>query len=132
MRKRSFTLLELVAVIVIIGILATLGWSYFGPVKEKFLDKEAIVSLKLIQVAEKIYRMEYHNYYPIVGGSKEDIATINLDLKLDLPALPNRNWNYKVYSTGCAEGTRNVTGGRTWDFTIGDSDGEPDPGATCP
>lgn len=120
----AFTLLEIVIVIVIIGILGTLAVNQFGPVKERALDNEAKANLKLIQAAEKIYKMETGSYYP-ASGSDTNIATINSNLKL---SLTEANWDYLTKSSGCAQATRS---GRTWNLTIGDADGEPNSG-TCP
>lgn len=91
-------------VIVVIGILATIGISQYGTVKEKAIDKEAIVSLKLIVAAEKIYRMETGDYF-----HPEDNADLNNNLKLSLPAGDNRNWDYRFVFNGqppCAQATR--------------------------
>lgn len=136
----GFTLMEMLVVIIIIGVLATLSVTHYGSYKERTLDREAQVNLKLIAAAEKIYRMEQTTFYPGTG-SQSDIATINADLKLSLPAGSNRNWDYTVWSTGCSSATRppGQPSPRSWFFTINDSnsvnpgdDGEPNSGAGCP
>lgn len=58
---RSFTLIELIIVITIIGILVTFAMPAFMVTQEKALTKEAIANLKLIAAAEKIWRMESAN-----------------------------------------------------------------------
>lgn len=60
MRKNpSFTLLELVIIIIIMGILATLSLNTYARQKEHTLGKEAIANLKLIGAAQRIYRLQF-------------------------------------------------------------------------
>lgn len=122
--NKAFTLLELIVVLIVIGVLGTLAVSQFQGRKETTLDREAIINLKLIQAAERIYSMEMDSYYP-PAGSDSNTSTINGNLKL---LLRGDNWAYAVWSSGCARATRL---GRSFFFTIGD-DGEPDTGAGCP
>lgn len=129
--KEGFTLQELIAVVVIVGILAVLGITQFGGYREKALDKEAAANLKLIRSAERIHRMEMTRYYP-TAGSVSNITQINNNLKLDLPGGTTRNWNYGVWSSGCSRATRNGNNNRAFYLTINDTDGEPNSGALCP
>ena len=143
--KNGFSMMEIMIVSVIIGILATLGIGYYTTAKENVADREAVSNLKNIYVAEKSYNLDHNNYYPdlVADGksSESDIGTINTKLKLSLPTatIANRNWDYIVYSTGCARATRNGGDVRSWFFTIADgdgtgpgSDGEPNSGVGCP
>ncbi len=128
--KKGFTLLELLIVIIIIGILASLALPNFGKSKENVLNKEAISNLKLMQVAEKGHYLEMNTYYPSPAVSTSNIANINDNLKLSLNA---NNWTYTVWSsTGCSQATRNGGDGRSWYLTIADVAGDPDAGAGCP
>jgi len=123
---RSFTLLELVVVIIIIGMLSTLGVSQYSVMREKALDKEAISNLKLIISAEKIYRMENSSGGFPESDDTENNAQINDVLKLSLPLGHGANWRYRVFAdnaavppTCCAEAGRMILGdpityGRAW------------------
>lgn len=117
LKSKGFTLIEILVVIVIIGILVALALSSFGVTKERAMDKEAKANLRLIQAAEKIYRLEMAYYFP-PGTSTTDVDSINTNLKLRLPTPPKAiSWNYNVDASGQQiKATRNKTGGR--DFAI--------------
>ena len=121
MRWRGFTLLELVMVIIVIGILAAIALPNFTPMKEKALDKEAQASLRLILAAQKIYRMENIFYFPQSGGPPDN-TSINSFLKLELPTIAGRAWNYTCTSSPCAEATRNGDDSRNWRYLSTDTD----------
>ena len=93
--RKGFTLLELIIVIIVIGVLASLALPGFGKARESALEKEAQANLRLISAAEKIYHMEYNAYF-----TGTDLVVINNNLKLSLPA---QNWSYAI--TSAAPGT---------------------------
>jgi prepilin-type N-terminal cleavage/methylation domain-containing protein len=124
--KKGFTLIELMTVIIIVGILATISVVHLTGSSEMTLDKEAKANLKLISAAEKIYRMEAGGY---ANASNE--LTINSVLRLMLPAnVSSKNWNYTVTvagtnnSTFVANATR-TRGSRIRSFTINETEEEP-------
>ncbi len=103
----AFSLLELMVVVIIIGILATLSIVQFTGPKEQSLTKEAKANLKLIAAAQKIYRMETGSYV-----TAADETEINQRLRLMLPQkADSKNWNYKV--TEATATTFNATATRT-------------------
>lgn len=110
--------MELVIVIIIIGILATLALVHYGSYKERTLDKEAQANLKLVIAAEKIYRMESGFYYNSGTVQTAAITNINDYLRLLLSTANNRSWNYHTTAdatpAACAQATRNDSGTRTW------------------
>ncbi|MDD5691909.1 MAG: prepilin-type N-terminal cleavage/methylation domain-containing protein [Candidatus Omnitrophica bacterium] len=129
LKKKGFSLVEVIVVIIIIGILAALALPGFGVTKERTLDKEAKASLRLIQAAQKIYRMEMGFYFPRdsenpTGRSSSDVSEINTNLRvrLRLPPTPPQtlSWNYMVDSvTQQIRATRNKTGGRYFTIPFG-------------
>jgi len=121
MKNRAFTLMELIIVLIIIGILSTLGISYFDPMRESALDNEARANARLIIAAERTRRMETNAFYASVAAG-DDSPGINSNLRLLLPTA-SRNWNYRttILASGeaCAQATRNNTGARTWCYRSG-------------
>ncbi|MFC1657899.1 type II secretion system protein [Candidatus Omnitrophota bacterium] len=107
---KAVTLLELLIVVILIGIIAAVGLPGFATMRERSLDNEAKVSLKLIQAAEKIYRMKVGVYWPDAGLA--DTASLNNELKLDLSESAQASWTYEASSSGgsaplSAQATRN-------------------------
>jgi prepilin-type N-terminal cleavage/methylation domain-containing protein len=122
MKNTGLVLIELIIVIIIISIIATMGLVNYSGVREDSLDKEARANLKLIQAAEKLYHIEFNPYYYPTTGSTSNIALINNNLKLSLPTPAGTpQWSYQVDNTGQAVATR-AGGGRTWTLTIGDDE----------
>jgi len=133
-RNKSFTLLELIVVVVIIGILVTLALIHYGSYKEQALDKEANANLKLIMAAERIYRMETGSYYPSGSTQPDALNNINANLRLLLSVAANRSWNYLTTADAtpatCAQATRNGGNLRTWRIRY--SEDNPQQNAICP
>lgn len=134
-RKKSFTLTELLVVIVAVGVLAALALPNYTATKEKVLDREAKASLALIRAAEKVYRMEHLVYFP-AGNSTIVTSDINSFLKVSLPENVTRLWSISLNdtTTGFATATRVGLGadGRQWTINFS---GETDPcagAASCP
>ena len=94
LKKEGFTLIEILAVIIIIGTLAAVAFPWFNVTKEKVLDKEAKSNLVIIQGSEKIKRVESGVYYPAAGNTSV-IADINANLGINLPTS-GASWTYKV------------------------------------
>jgi prepilin-type N-terminal cleavage/methylation domain-containing protein len=129
--NKSFTLLELIIVVIILAILVSISLPLFSKTKEKAIDKEAQASVKLIMAAEKIYRMEVGGYYGTTLGNQD----INNNLRLSLPYKANRNWNYTTTAGGasdaCAQGQR-YSGPDTRTWRIRSNEEEPVEGGSCP
>lgn len=105
----GFTFTEIIVVIVILGILAVLALPQFSATRERALAREAKATLKLISVAEKIYKLHYGFYYPSSGtGPINDKSLIGGNLKIN---ISDANWNYTMYDTSYAVAERAGSGG---------------------
>lgn len=74
-RRKGFTLIELVVVIIIIGILAAIGIPQFRRTLERARGAEAYSGLGHIQSGQKIYYAFHEVYY---DGSNWDALDIEL------------------------------------------------------
>ena len=93
-KQRSFTLIELMVVVIIVGILAGIALPQYVRSRERAMDKQAKAILSLIRAAERAYKMEIGSYYT-AGGN---VDTINQNLNLDL--VNDGNWAYGMGSGG--------------------------------
>jgi prepilin-type N-terminal cleavage/methylation domain-containing protein len=117
LNKNSFTLIEILVVIIIIGILASLALPGFGISREGVLDKEAKTNLSFIQEAERFYKMEAGSYYP-ASGNTGVIADINTNLKISLPTTGSI-WSYNVDTDNSqATASRLPSSSRVWTLTF--------------
>jgi len=95
-KKTSFSLLELIIVMVIIGILSTLSVRQYNTSREKALAYEAKSNLKLVAAAEKVYRLEMDFFFPF-STTSWSLNEINTNLKL---SLTERNWSWSISGSG--------------------------------
>jgi prepilin-type N-terminal cleavage/methylation domain-containing protein len=121
-KNNSFTVMELVVVLTIIGILSSIALMNFGKTKENAYVKEAKVNLQLITAAEKVYRLEIGGY---VNGT--NVGELNPRLRLLLPA-DNAHWNYKVVNAAANTFTGKAglaSNGNVTAWCINESSAEP-------
>src|SRR3954470_12127364 len=67
--QRAFTLLELLTVVTIVGILATLGLVSYRRFITSSKSSEAIYMVGAIRAAEESYRAEALTYFDVTGPS---------------------------------------------------------------
>ncbi len=111
-RKSGFTLLELIVVIIIIGILATLGFVQYTAIIEKGRRAEAASNLGTLRTLESVRYQE--------TGAYGDLASLNSGLPggatASCGAVSPANQYYFQYECASASGTctahRCTTGGK--------------------
>ncbi len=114
-REAGFTLIELMIVVIVVGILATMAYPNYVTTREKALDKEATSSLLLIRNSERMFFSRIESFYPAPAGTQGNIALINGNLTLD---LNERVWDYTVGTSSPTAFTATaVRSGRTWTIT---------------
>ena len=116
--RRGVTLIELVTVLIVVGILATLVLPMFVKTMETTRAQEVVAALRQIRAAEKIYRTQENFCYPR-NATVTNIGTINNFLRIFLDRRTNRNWNYSITAAGSIfTATATRTSGRNSGETI--------------
>ncbi|HAJ56870.1 MAG TPA: hypothetical protein DCL35_03760 [Candidatus Omnitrophica bacterium] len=123
----GFTLIELVVVVIIMSILVALAVPTYTNTKEKALDKEAVMALKLIRSASKQYFAKFEHFYPYTG-SITSLSNINNNLSLD---LSGSNWGFALSGTGTAFTANATRTGSTRRWTINQAASEPSCVTAC-
>ncbi|MCX5701417.1 MAG: prepilin-type N-terminal cleavage/methylation domain-containing protein [Candidatus Omnitrophica bacterium] len=134
-RDGGVTLTEILVVIIIIAILAALALPQFTASRERALSREAKANLKLISVAEKIYRMREGFYFPFENVTTDrDVIAENLKVN-----LTEANWDYSIDATNPNLEEFNAFANRTTgpysgcNYTLGyNITDQPVPGQSCP
>jgi len=92
--RKGFTLLELVVVVIILGILATLGFTQYTKMVERGRTAEAKMILGQIRTAQTAYTQQY-------GGYTTDIAS----LAVEAPTVCTAATHYFTYAVSATIGT---------------------------
>ena len=113
-RKKGFTLLELIIVVIIIGILASFAIPQYLKAVERTKVSKAKNNLALIAQAEKMYRTEATAYTTSLSGLDTWIEALSTTLTADA------DWTYSITArqdsfTASAKraGTGGAYGGKT-------------------
>ncbi len=114
--KKGFTLLELIIVIIIIGILATLGFTQYTTMVEKSRGAESRSTLGDIRKLAVAYKTEYGNC------NSFDAARANLGTATDQTPTVCRPSHYFAYAVTAA-GLNGITATATRCNASGKSDG---------
>ncbi len=107
--KKGFTLLELIIVIIIVGILATIGFTQYQKTVEKGRAAEARSVLGTLRTAQQAYYLENYAY-----------TSTEADLAVDVPygaTCEGTHWfRYTCDNAGECTATRCTSGGKDPNF----------------
>jgi len=106
-KKNGFTLLELILVILVIGILASLTVPKFVDMQEKAIVTEAVRSIDMIMSAERTYYMAHSRYATDTTGNGSV-----LDIDFPTSAADGTHWTYSVTANAAGD-QYTVTAART-------------------
>ncbi len=87
--KRAFTLTELLVVIILIGILASLAIPRIGGSVNRAMETEAKVALRQVQELQKIYYLEHKSY-------SADLAQLGFAQEATVDAAENGTARYQI------------------------------------
>src|SRR3989338_8918501 len=83
-KKQSFTLMELMIVVVIIGIIAGFAIPSYQKAMARQQVKRLILTANLIAGAQEIYKTKNGRYWGVPDGIDPDAANINAGLGLNI------------------------------------------------
>lgn len=119
--RRGFTLLELILVIIVIGILATLAIPKFADMAEKARGAEAVNTLGIIKTAEDMYKLETGGYTNTIGYLDITVPTSGHVTFWTYDVLTGATSSYtlKAFRTSKAGGTQSDWIGLNWNDASG-------------
>ncbi len=130
MSKKSFTLLELMLVVVIVGIIATFAIPGYLGVRQRAEQRQASTQLRLIQTAEKVIFLEQNAYRACTFPLPAAPAAFNCNVRLNLD-LPNDGWNYRVTNIAGPDFIATAVGPGTCSYGMSRNTADPTPLGVC-
>jgi prepilin-type N-terminal cleavage/methylation domain-containing protein len=99
MGSKGFTLIELIVVVIVIGVLATIAVPQYMSAVERAKGGKAKNALGLISRAEKMYKAQ-NDVYVVFAAASPGNANATLGTFIELTEVDNdSDWTYGVTST---------------------------------
>lgn len=130
--SKAFTLIELIIVITIIGILASIALVRYGPVLEHARSAEAMATLSEIAASERAYYLDYDGYTATWSLlDRFDTAPVSDSFTYSVDTSGKYAQALSSSATGMSYGM--CLGSATnWSCAAGASDCAPPSGISCP
>lgn len=123
--NKGFSLVELMVVVAIIGILATMAVPQVNKFMAKARQAEAKTNLTMIYTANKAFFAEYNNYYSmfgVIGYAPEGRMRYNVGFS-GSPAAPALNTYYPSGAPAAASAQAQITAATYCPLSIGGAAG---------
>lgn len=121
--KRGFTLLELIVVIIIVGILATLGFTQYTRMIEKGRTAEAKSVLGALRTAEQSYYLERSTYTSVLSElavGAQSACTGQTSHYFSYAISSANDTAFTGRATRCTSGGKTPTFGSAYTITVTD------------
>lgn len=141
--KKALTLFEMCIVLVVIGVVTTIGFNHYAGIRELDLDREVAPTFNMLALAERNFALEdpQQRFYPanaLLGPlNVNSHALINTNLKTMISESPTSSWRYSIRSNNslavrifCIRADRN--GGNARFFSMRDTQTQPVLNQACP
>ncbi|MBF0484043.1 MAG: prepilin-type N-terminal cleavage/methylation domain-containing protein [Candidatus Omnitrophica bacterium] len=113
-KKSGFTLMELMIVVVIIGILASISIPGYQKTTRNNACRQARAQLIAFSGANTIWRAEQGRYY----NSSGNLTVVNPGMSINLVSIKNMDFMYNYTSTTTYNATYKYTTAGVCDFTL--------------
>ncbi|MDD5518942.1 MAG: hypothetical protein WC937_06905 [Candidatus Omnitrophota bacterium] len=109
-KERAFTLIELTIIVVIVIVLAATAIPLYTKTKQKMVQKEGLVNIKLIATGEMIARMKDGDYVDCNCTTSANCVSASGCSTLLKTIINTENWSYGVVTAGSSGSkTANIT-----------------------
>ena len=116
--KKGFTFIELLVVVVVIGILATIAMSKFSKIKEESFVASMKADLRNLAVYQMNYYIESRGFYFSGDGSAYGYAaTPGVTIASTALPGPPASWSATAVHSKTARACAMITTGSNWDIS---------------
>lgn len=125
-KQKKFTLIEILAAVAIMAILAGIATGVVGYVRNKTKEARTIATIEIIKTALEQYKEKFGYYLPISKGSYVAFHTDKVTSNSNAPAENKKNFNQFVnYTSFIGQGKINGSASGSHNYLIKDGYGQP-------